>query len=529
MQPIVEEYSATSVVEDSRETEVIERVPAKKTRPAVLRVRGETPVHAALLLLTALATAICGYHPYAEDGGIYVAGIKFALNPRLYPRDSAFVTSYMHMSIFSHVVAGFVRLSHVPVEAVLFAIQLGTTWLLLYSCWQLARRCFSNPAARWGAVALVAVTLTVPVAGSSLFLMDPYVTSRSFSMPLTLLAIAAALDSRLVVAMVYLALVGLFHPLMLIYAAGFLLFLWMIRQEWWMGVLALSAAAVASGGILQWSQRNVTESSAYLAAALTRPYFYLSQWQWYEWIGLAAPLLILFLIARRQKFRFDSPAAALSAACIAEGLTSVVVCLIFAHPYSHSHLVARIQTLRTFQIVYFVLFLMLGGLLGQYCLKRVRWRWAAVLAGISAGLFSIQLAGFPASRHFELPWGRQRNGWSQAFCWIQKNTPGDALFAMDAHYITLPGEDGHVFRAMAERSSLAGYDKEGGTAAVFPQLAEAWMAQQTAQTGLDSIGDRARIERLAPFGVTWLILPRDARTSFVCPYKNADVMVCRLV
>lgn len=291
----------------------------------------------------------------------------------------------------------------------------------------------------------------------------------------------------------------------------------------------LSLAAIAAGGVLQWSQRNVTESSAYVAAALTRSYFYLSQWQWYEWIGLAAPLIILLFVARWQKFRFREPAAALSMACVALGVTSILVSLLFSHPGSHSHLVARIQTIRSFQIVYFILFLMLGGLLGQYWLKQVRWRWAASLAAISAGLFAVQLAAYPASRHFEVPWDGGQNGWVQAFHWVRENTPGNAFFAMDSRYITLPGEDGHVFRAMAERSSLAGYDKEGGAAAVFPQLADTWMAQQTAETGLDTLSDRDRMVRLRPFGVTWLLLPRTARTSLPCPYKNDAVMVCRMV
>ncbi len=529
MQPIVEEYSATSVVEDSLATQERRRPPAKKLRSAGVRRTEKNPVQSTILVLTALATVICGYHPYVEDGGIYVAGIKFALNPRLYSHDSTFVTSYMHLSVFSHVIADVIRVTHLPIDFVLFGIQLGTTWLLLYGCWQLARRCFRGTAAQWGAVALVAVSLTLPVAGSALFLMDPYVTSRSFSTPLTLLAISAALDARPIAAVVYLLLVGLFHPLMLIYAAGFLLFLWLVQRERWLSVCALSAATIVSGGILQWSQRSVTESSAYVAAALTRSYFYLSCWQWYEWIGLAAPLLLLFLIARWQKFRFREPIVGLSLACVVEGLTSVAVSLLFAHPYSHSHLVARIQTIRSFQIVYFILFLMLGGVLGQYWLKRVRWRWAATLAGISAVLFGVQLLTYPASRHFEVPWSTPKNGWVQAFRWIRNDTPSNAIFAMDANYIPLPGEDGHVFRAMAERSSLAGYDKEGGAAAVFPQLADTWMVEQTAEKNLDGISDQQRIDRLAPFGVTWLILPRSSHTSLVCPYKNAAVMVCRLV
>lgn len=528
MQPILEISSTRAIAED-RTTERTTRRSATRPRAEQSGDLSTRAAHLVLLFLTALVLAIGGYHPYAEDAGIYIAGVKLALFPRLYPHDSAFVTAYSHLSIFSPSIAALVRLSHLPIDLVLFGVQLATTWLLLYSCWQLARRCFQSPSARWGAVALVAVSLTLPVAGSALFMMDPYVTSRSFSTPLSFLAVCACLDGRPILTVFYLTLVGLLHPLMAIYAVGFLLFLWTVQQQRPGLVFALAAAAVASGVILQLSQRNVVESPAYVSAALTRSYFYLARWEWYEWFGLAAPLLLLFLFSRWQKFRFHKPIVALCGASIAEGLTAILVSLLFSHPGSRSHLIARIQTLRPFITVYFVLFLMLGGLLGDYWLKRIRWRWVLTFATLSSVMFVIQLAAYPASSHLELPGMKPANGWAQAFLWIRSNTPADALFAMDANYITLPGEDSHVFRAMAERSSLADHSKDGGTAAVFPQLAATWMIDHTAEKNLDHISDRQRLKRLLPLGATWIILPVTSRTSFPCPYKNAAVMVCRLV
>ena len=56
---------------------------------------------------------------------------------------------------------------------------------------------------------------------------------------------------------------------------------------------------------------------------------------------------------------------------------------------------------------------------------------------------------------------RRQNAWLQAFAWIRQNTPVDGLFALDPHYMTLPGEDYHGFRALAERSVLADYEKDG--------------------------------------------------------------------
>ena len=42
--------------------------------------------------LTLLALLVHGYHPGAEDDGVYLPAIKHDLNPALYPHDSDFFT-----------------------------------------------------------------------------------------------------------------------------------------------------------------------------------------------------------------------------------------------------------------------------------------------------------------------------------------------------------------------------------------------------------------------------------------------------
>ncbi len=479
-------------------------------------------------VMTVLATMVHGYHPYAEDAGIYIAGIKLALNPRLYPVDAEFVTAHTHFSIFSTWIAAAVRLTHLPLPYVLFGIQVVTTWLLLFSCWQLAKRCFHAAEAQWGSVALVAACLTLPVAGTSLFIMDPYVTGRSFSTPYILLAICAALDRKWLPMVLGLAVAGVFHPLMAIYATGFLLVLWAVQRERWGMVVALSATAVLMGAALQWSQHGVVESPAYVRAALTRTYFYLSEWQWYELIGLIAPMLLMLLFVRWQRTDFSRPAVALSGASLVIGLSATAVSLLFSRVHVASHLVARLQVLRSFHILYILFFLLLGGVLGQYWLRRVVWRWVVTFAAIAATMFLVQLATYPASAHLEAPWEQPHNAWSQAFLWIRANTPVDAVFALDANYITMKDEDAQGFRADAERSALADYSKDGGATAVFPQLASDWEAESTADAHLSQLTDQQRLQRLRPFGATWVVLQRNTKTSFECPYVNADVRVCKL-
>ena len=106
--------------------------------------------------------------------------------------------------------------------------------------------------------------------------------------------------------------------------------------------------------------------------------------------------------------------------------------------------------------------------------------------------------------------------------------PQDALFALDADYITRPGEDAQTFRAIAERSALADYSKDGGEASITPQLTAAWITAQAAQTGLATEPDAMRAAKLRPLGVTWVVLPSSSVTNFLCSYTNEAVKVCHL-
>jgi hypothetical protein len=509
------------------------------------------------MALTALALLVHGYHPFAEDGGIYAAGIKLRLNPALYPKSAAFIQPYLHLSLFSNWNAWLVEALHLPLEWVLFAMQVGTTWLLLYSCLLLARRWFPQGedenagAAQWGAVVLVTLFLSVPVAGSSLFLMDPYVTSRSISTPFTLLAMCACLDRKPGWAVACLGVVSVFHPLMGIDAAGIVLVLWAAARErsgWkrWRVLGWVAAATLLLAAAVTASQRNVVETAEHNAAVATRYYYFLTVWHWYEWVGLAAPLLLLGLFcqrrtlsARGQRPEQDS-GRVLTESAMAMGGIAIAVCLLFARPESRSHLVAMLQPIRAFLLVYYCMFLVLGGWLGQVWLRRAAWRWVALIVAVGGLMFGVQRATYPALAQVQVPWMQRAdssfkpnassnpNSWTGAFLWIKSHTPLDALVAMDADYIQAEGEDAQGFRAIAERSSLADYSKDGGAAAVFPQLAKAWMTEHTAQTGLSRMSDAERKQRLGPLGVHWLVLQKNAVTSLRCPYDNGMLRVCEL-
>jgi hypothetical protein len=511
----------------------------------------------AAVLVTALAFLAVlahGYHPYAEDGGVYLPEIKRLLDPGLYPHGSEFVVGHLRYSLFAPAMAGLVRESRLSVDVVLLLVHIATFWTTLFAAWLLAARCFASREARGGAVALLASWMTLPIAGTSLMLMDPYVTARSLSTPLALLALVGALEfllpqferedgetgwrwRGLALCGAALAGAGAMHPLMAAYALGAVLLLGTLLSSsrtvrvW--GTVGVGLTGVAMAAALQLSA--APESEIYQRIMLTRDYWFLSQWHWYEWIGLIAPVVILSRVALMPRREGDIARVGLARMAVAAGVTATVAAILFARTGLAIHLVARMQPLRIFQLVYVVMTIMLGAALGERLLRRRPLRWVLAFSLLTTVMVIVERRTFPASRHLELPdvpaWNASTdsgNRFEQAFVWIRTNTPKDAVFAMDAQYITKPGEDAQGFRAIAERSVLPDYSKDGGVITNMPELAAAWLQGQIAQAGLNTESDDQRLAALKPMGVTWVVLQRNSVTGFRCEFANEAVKVCRL-
>ena len=514
--------------------------------------------------LTLLAFVVHGYHPYAEDGGLYIAGVKRLIEPALFPHGAEFVLAPMRWSAFAPTIAWLARASgasvstqlHRVLPVLLLGLYLASVWMTLFAAWVLTGRCWKGREARTGAVVLLACWLSLPVAGTSLLLMDPYLTARSFTTPLMVLALIGALDTAAVdkagrvkrwgpfgLWTGSIALAAAMHPLMAGYALWSSLLLFCARSRrrevrvWGTAALCLGACALA-GAVYGVSP---PESGDYVRVALTRTYWFLSRWRWYELIGVIAPLCILAAAGWgrrydggffRGAFCNDRGTArrALARMAVAAGGTAALIALVLAQPGEPSHLVARMQPLRVFQIVYLVMILVLGASMGETVLRRKAWRWVTAIFLLSAPLLLADCMCFPNSAHVEMPFIGSRNPWVEAFVWIRGNTPKDALVLLEGDYVHAPGEDVHCFRAIAERSVLPDYSKDGGEASIAPELTAAWSVGQAAQRGMSSPEetDAEREERLRPLGVSWVVLQAEARTRLECPFRNGVVEVCRL-
>lgn len=505
---------------------------------------GETRIHLksfghyknfiSLFLVTAGSMVIAGYHPGVEDDAVYLSAIQRRLEPGLYPHDARFFTLQMQASVFDRLMAVLVRVTHLPVPVMELAVQCLTAFFFLWGCLAIARRCFLSEAGRWAAVALVGVLFTMPVAGTALFIFDPYLHPRAIATALVLATILAVLDHRPALVSVLMAAAVVMHPIMGVLGASYCAILWFAGCAWFSGSggtrfsrprQSSVMAAVAFGFAPSWIFEG--PSSAWMKALDTRNYYFLGRWTWYEWLGAIGPILILWAIARYARRR-DRPAMASLAGCgaVFAVFQLAVACIVLLTPALIR--LMPMQPMRYLHLVYILMAILGGGLIGEHLLRRSLWRWMVLFLPLTAGMYVAQRSLFPGTRNLELPGLAPRNPWLEAFAWVRGNTPVDAYFALDPYYMQLPDEDYHSFRALAKRSELADAVKDAAVATQVPELAPAWLQQTEAAEGWQHFQKQDFLRLQREFGVNWIVVGMQGVAGLNCPYKNQAVAVCKL-
>lgn len=472
-----------------------------------------------LALLTAGAILISGYHPFVEDAEIYLPGVEKILKPSLFPFGTEFFASHSHLTFFPELIAYSGRASHLPLDYVLLFWHVVSVFLLLFAGWELMSRCFTDARARWAGVAFLAVLLTIPVAGTALFVMDQYVNPRNLTAFAGLYAIVRMLDKKFLQAFLWIALAALIHPLMPVFTTAFILLLLCIQYY--------DRSHVSLAALLPLGTLFQPPSKAYHVVALTHPYHYVLNWQWYEWLGIVGPLLILWWFSRLARGRQMRNVDWICRTLILYQLICLTGAVILAIPERFETL-ARAQPMRSLYLLYMLLILFAGGFLAEYALKNRLWRWVVLFVPLCAGMFIAQRETFPDTPHIEWPGRTPANLWAQAFVWIRDNTPVEAYFALDPGHMELSGEDQHGFRAMAERSMLPDRVKDAGAVTMFPPLAEEWLEEAQAQSDWKQfqLEDFRRLQ--SRYGINWIVLQQPGVNGLQCPYRNPAVLVCRL-
>jgi hypothetical protein len=471
-----------------------------------------------LLALTAIAPAVHGYHLGVEDAAIYLPAIKKHLNPSLYSFNADFFQVQTGPMLFDELVAWSVKLTRLPLDLAMFLWQVLILFAFLWATLRLARRCFADPAARWSAVTMITVLLTMPVSGTKLHIFDQYLHPRSLAALLIVLAAADLLGRRWWRAVVWMAVALFVHPQMA--ALGTM---WLIFLGW-----KTPKTSSATGLLLAHPFARYFEptNETWREAMQTRGHYFLTNWTWYMWLGAIAPLAILYGFSRLAARTGNPTAARLALRTALFGLMFFAGALIVCLPTFARF--APMQPMRSLHIVYFVMLLLGGGFLGQYVLRRQVWRWAVLYLPLCLGLFFQSRSLFSGGEHIEWPWTKPRNQWVQAFVWVRENTPQDAVFALAPHAMREPGQDFHGFRGLAERSMLADHSKDAGLGALSTRLSKLWHEQVHTMDGWERFS-KADFERLRErYNVSWVIVGRRHPAVLNCPYQNNVVRVCRL-
>jgi hypothetical protein len=471
-----------------------------------------------LFSLTVGAVLVHGYHPWAEDASLYLPGVERLLNPQLFPFNAQFFESHAHFSIFADLIAASVRVTHLPLPYALFFWHLVSIFLLLFACSELAGKCFDCRTSCYAGVALVAALLTLPVAGTALYIMDQYVNPRNLAAFVGILAIAKVIDRRYVTALLLLLLGAAIHPFMSFFAIFFCFLLFCMQK---FEPSRIMVANLLFFGILD------PPSAAYHQAALTHSYHYLVRWHWYEWIGAIGPIVIFWWFSRFARARRMRNLELISRTLVVYETAFVIAALAISIPARFESL-ARFQPMRSLYLTYILLVVFSGGLLGEFVLKNHLWRWMALFLPLCAGMFYAQRVLFPMSAHIEWPGSRSRNSWVQTFEWVRDNTPPDAIFALDPYYMHITGEDENGFRDVAQRSKLADWSTDAGAVTMFPPMAEEWLKQVQAQSGWQTFQVQDFRHLHAQYGVNWVVLQQPTAPNLQCPYQNQAVKVCRV-
>ncbi len=472
-----------------------------------------------LAVLAACGLLIAGYHPGAEDDGVYLSAIKRDLNPALYPHDSDFFAVQLQATIFDKVVAASVLLTHAPLGWVIFAWHYLTIYFVLLGCWRLSRRLFPEVYAQWASTTLVAVLLTLPVAGSALYIVDQNLHPRAMATAAILAAIVATLDRKYAQSVVLLLLAALLHPIMAAFGISFCIFLlWRVpRTEDKPAILMLAP--------LGWIFEPT--SPAWRVAANTRDYYFLGRWQWYDWLGVLAPFAILWWFRRIGQRDKATTLIYVTSRLMLFGAFQLIVAIALMLPQSLER-IRPLQPMRYLHLFYLIFIILSGGLLGQKFLRHHWLRWLVVFVPLAAGMFFAQRATYPSSAHLEWPGSVPQNPWLKAFAWIRENTPPDAYFAGGPDYMRRPGNDYHSFRALAERSVLADAAKDSAVATQVPRLSNRWLEEVEAERGWEHFTPMDYERLKTRFGVNWVLIERPAREGMNCPYENSALLVCRV-
>jgi hypothetical protein len=257
----------------------------------------------ALIPFILLATAnSAGYRYGASDLAFYGPAVMRQLDPDLFPNDRPILDAQAHLTFMDETVAAIAQRTTTHLPALFLGLYLGTLALLAAGIAAIGTGIYRS---RWAVAALLAAcTLRHAITKSGTNTLEGYFHPRQLAFAFGVVAVAAFLRGRLLVAALALVAAGSLHPTTT---------LWFTV---WLSVAAIASArgrwpipvAVAGAAVLAWwalaagplAGRLTLMDGEWLEALAEKDYLFPLRWPLSAWLTNLAYVPIIVLVYRRR-------------------------------------------------------------------------------------------------------------------------------------------------------------------------------------------------------------------------------------
>jgi len=495
-------------------------------------------VVAGFLAFLILATANgAGYRYGVSDGAAYVPAVMLAENPAAFPRDAPLIRTQGQFFVVDEVLALIGRVTGASMESRFFAaylvavavVWIGVIWIgsALYGREALhSERSAPHLTGLWLTIALAAVvTLRHHIPRTSTNSLEPYFHPRLLAFGLGIIAVAAFLRHRNVMAVALVGLAAICHGTTALWFAIVIgTSLMVVDRRWRVPGLVGGAVTLA---MLVWAMtagplRMAASSmdATWIDALGGRNFIFANEWPLWAWaanVGLLGALWVAHYVRLRR-----GTASARDAGLV-WGATALVALFLVTLPLVTAHvaLAVQFQFSRVFWVVDFLAALYVLAAAGE-ALRRTRVLTLAVVlltASVARATY-IMWSEHPERRLFQV--SLVSSPWMDAMHWI-------ASQPLNVHVVAAPD---HAFkygvsvRVAACRDVLLEDDKDSAVAMYSRPIAERVVERRKALADFSSLTPASALELATRFGVDYLVT--EAALPLREVYRNAQLRIYAL-
>ena len=495
-------------------------------------------VVAGFLAFLILATANgAGYRYGVSDGAAYVPAVMLAENPAAFPRDAPLIRTQGQFFVVDEVLALIGRVTGASMESRFFAAYLVAVAVVWIGVIWIGSALYGREAPRpersaphltglWLTIALAAVvTLRHHIPRTSTNSLEPYFHPRLLAFGLGIIAVAAFLRHRNVMAVALVGLAAICHGTTALWFAIVIgTSLMVVDRRWRVPGLVGGAVTLA---MLVWAMtagplRMAASSmdATWIDALGGRNFIFANEWPLWAWaanVGLLGALWVAHYVRLRR-----GTASARDAGLV-WGATALVALFLVTLPLVTAHvaLAVQFQFSRVFWVVDFLAALYVLAAAGE-ALRRTRVLTLAVVlltASVARATY-IMWSEHPERRLFQV--SLVSSPWMDAMHWI-------ASQPLNVHVVAAPD---HAFkygvsvRVAACRDVLLEDDKDSAVAMYSRPIAERVVERRKALADFSSLTPASALELATRFGVDYLVT--EAALPLREVYRNAQLRIYAL-